>query len=84
VSSPIGRGCSVPVVVVIWSPSRYVSEGSSLAGGDLLLESVRGVVSFWVSVLLFFLNTSRSSFVLPVTSEEEESDEEEVSVFSLF
>jgi hypothetical protein len=42
------------------------------------------VVSFWVSVLQFFLNSSRSSFVLPVTSEEEESDEEKVSASSLF
>jgi hypothetical protein len=53
VSSPIGRGGSFPVVVLVWSPSRHVSEGSSLAGGDLLLESVWGAVSFWVSVLLF-------------------------------
>jgi hypothetical protein len=45
VSSPIGGGGSFPVAVVVWSPFKDVSEGSSLAGGDLLLESVWGTVS---------------------------------------
>jgi hypothetical protein len=40
VSSPIGRGGSFPVAVVVWLPFKDVLEGSSLAGGDLLLESV--------------------------------------------
>jgi hypothetical protein len=35
-------------------------------------------------VLLCFGKALRSSFVLPVTSEAEESDEEKVSAFSLF
>jgi hypothetical protein len=84
VSSLIGRGGSFPVVVVVWSLFEDVSEGSSLEGGDLLLESMWGAVSSWVSVLLLFGKALRSSFVLPVTSEAEESDEEKVSAFSLF
>jgi hypothetical protein len=84
VSSPIGRGGSFPVAVVVWSPFKDVSEGSSLAGGGLLLESVWGAVSSWASVLLCFGKALRSSFVLPVTSEAEESDEEQVSASSLF
>jgi hypothetical protein len=84
VSSPIGRGSSFPVAVVVWSPFKDVSEGFSLAGGDLLLESVWGAVSSWASVLLRFGKALRSSFVLPVISEEEESDEEQVSASSLF
>jgi hypothetical protein len=84
VSLPIGRGGSFPVDVVVWSPFEDVSEESSLEGGDLLLESVWGAVSSWVSVLLLFGKALRSLFVLPVTSEAEESDEEKVSAFSLF
>jgi hypothetical protein len=41
-------------------------------------------VSFWVSVLLLFGKALMSLFVLPVTSEAQESDEEKVSAFSLF
>jgi hypothetical protein len=84
VSSLIGGGGSFPVVVVVWSPLKDVLEGSSLAVGDLLLESVWGAVSSWASVLLCFGKALRSSFVLLVTSEAEESDEEKVGAFSLF
>lgn len=84
VSSLIGRGGSFLVVVVVWSPFKEVSEGSSSAGGGLLLESVWGAVSSWSRVFLSFGIASMSSFVLPVSSEEEESDEEQVSAFSLF
>jgi hypothetical protein len=65
VSSPIGRGGS----------SRVDSAKSSLVGEDLLEVSVWVVVSFLDSGSLFFGKATRSSIVLPVSSEKEESDE---------
>jgi hypothetical protein len=83
-SSLIGGGGSFSVVFVYWSPSRFDSLRSSLVGGDLLVVSVWGVVSFLDSGSLFFGKFAMSSSVSPESTEEEESDEDIESISPLF